>query len=857
MEQLRHQHGGNLRRLSEISGLAPEEICDFSANLNPLGPPRWLRAVISANIGTLAAYPDPDCHELGAAIARHNQVEQSEVLVANGASELLYLLPRVLNKRHALIPVPAYADYQHPAALSGMEITLLPTSAADGFRLDMAQLEAALRPDQIVFIGQPNNPTGVCNDSAALRQLALDHPQTVFIIDESFIDFVTNAASLRQRRPANVVVVQSLTKSYAIAGLRLGYAIADKTVISALRAAQPEWSVNTLAQAVGIRALADADYLANSRAFIAAQRQQLYQLLNEIPALHLFDSSANFILARLEHPRLDVAQLAAATLQHGIAIRECVNFAGLDKRYLRLAVRNSAEQQRLAHVLKTILSPRQRRSVRSKKTPALMIQGTTSNAGKSVLAAALCRVLYQDGVDVAPFKAQNMSLNSFVARCGGEMGRAQAMQAQACGLEPDVRMNPILLKPNSDTGSQVIVRGKVHASMDFRAYTRLRPQLFDTVKATYTELAAEHQAMVLEGAGSPAEVNLKKYDIVNMNMARYAAAPVLICGDIDRGGVFAAFVGTMELLSEAERELVAGFIVNRFRGDATLLGDAFERTREHTGKPVLGTVPYLTNLGLPEEDSVTFKERASNTAAPADKIDIAVIDLPHISNFTDLDALAIEPDVHLRIVRHAAELGRPDAIIIPGSKNVAADLAHLCSDELGAAITACAHGTCTIVGICGGFQMLGTSIADPAAVETTTQHSSALGLLDISTVLAAQKTTLQSRCRHHPSGLELIGYEIHHGITSVGAVEQIISNSAGEMVGAASGDGKIWGTYLHGVFDSDPFRRWFIDSLRAGRGWTYDGVIRARYNLEPAFDRLADCLRAAVDMDTIYRLMGL
>jgi len=494
-----------------------------------------------------------------------------------------------------------------------------------------------------------------------------------------------------------------------------------------------------------------------------------------------------------------------------------------------------------------------------------MIQGTSSNAGKSVLVAALCRIMLQDGVRVAPFKSQNMSLNSFVTGDGGEMGRAQVVQAQACRLDPDVRMNPILLKPNSDTGCQVIVRGRPVGNMRVGEYVRFKPQAFEAAKACYDSLAAELDAVVLEGAGSPGEVNLKSHDIVNMRMAEYAGAPVLIVGDIDRGGVFASFVGTMEVLAPWERRLVAGWIVNRFRGDRSLLDDALAYTLAHTGRPVRGVVHYLPDLNLPEEDSVAFKSgeldrngagQNSDGAGDGRMLDIAVIDLPHISNFTDFDPFRVESDVRLRIVRSAADLHQPDAVILPGSKNTLADLEYLRHSGLADQITRLAERAATeIVGVCAGLQMLGRGICDPQGLESAVQRAEGLGLLNAQTVLAADKTLVRTTARHAPSGLEVTGYEIHHGRTSTEMARPILTRPDGEVVGVAATDERIWGTYLHGIFDSDAFRRWFVDRLRIRRGWPPVGCVLGCYDIEPALDRLADAVRQSVRMDEVYRLM--
>lgn len=854
----RHHHGGNLRQLSQATGLRPDQLLDFSANINPLGPPDWLRPLIESRISDLIHYPDPEAVELVDALANLHRISTGQVSVGNGATELLHLLPRALGCSSLLVPVPSYADYTEPARLYGLPVEQLTLTPDTGFVLEPAALVALLRPGQLVLLGQPNNPSGRTFAANALRRIAAQHPATLFVVDESFIGFTDGSQSLQQDRPDNLLVLTSLTKLYAIPGLRLGYLTGSAQHISQLRNHLPNWTVNSIALAVGVRALQDSEYLQRSRSFVDQQRQHLATALTSLPGLTVYPGEANFLLVRLDHPRLTALQLADLALKQGVALRVCDNFPGLDQRYFRVAVRTEPEQQRLYQVLQGILSPA-KLTPSARKTPAIMFQGTGSNAGKSILTTALCRILKQDGHDVAPFKAQNMSLNSFVTRHGGEMGRAQVLQAQACRLDPDVRMNPVLLKPNSETGSQVIVCGTVTGTTDFRSYAEQREKIWATVQRCYDELAAKHQVMVLEGAGSPAEVNLKATDIVNMRMAQYAEAPVLLVGDIDRGGVFASFVGTMEVLREAERAMVAGFVINRFRGDATLLGSALEYTRFHTGRPVLGTIPYLPNLGLPEEDSVAFKQGL----LPAGEkdlqlLDIAVLDLPHISNFTDLDPLGLEPDVALRIVRSAADLGHPDALILPGSKNTLADLAWLRQHGLAAQVLElAAAGQSEIVGICGGFQLLGQRISDPQAIESAADEQTALGLLPVSTVMAEEKTTLQTHCRHLPSGCELIGYEIHHGISSAEGIKPLITSSSGHLVGAGNADGLIWGSYLHGIFDADPFRRWWLDRLRQRRGWQTDGLVRAAYDLEPALDRLADTVRNNLDMTAIYRLLRL
>ncbi|MCL5103904.1 MAG: cobyric acid synthase, partial [Armatimonadetes bacterium] len=603
-------HGGNLSRLAETSGRPIEKIVDFSANINPLGPPEWLRPVISSRVSSLVHYPDPDCTELTAAAVERYGVPAKEILFGNGSSEIIHCLPRIIGAERAVIPAPTYSDYALASELAGLSVEKLSMSEDQGFALDLSGLESRLKGNEMVFIGQPNNPTGLTVDANHLRELAMRYRDTTFVIDEAFADFVDGFDSMTVERPANVVVLCSLTKFYAIPGLRLGCAIADRKVVERAKELAPPWSVNTLAQAVGAMALLDKEYATRTREFVRAQRERLIRDLQGIPGISVYEGKANFLLVKLTRAYIDTPELSKHLLREGIAIRVCDNFDGLDSRFFRVAVRTEGENALLITSLRSAMcredeAPAELRLFGGARltrrfalprghlrTPAIMFQGTSSNAGKSVLTAALCRILLQDGYSVAPFKAQNMSLNSYVTRDGGEMGRAQVVQAQACRIDPDVRMNPILLKPNSDTGSQIIVRGKPVGNMDFGEYTRFKPMPFEKAKECYDSLASEYDVIVIEGAGSPGEVNLKSRDIVNMNMARYADAPVLLVGDIDRGGVYASFVGTMEVLTEWERALVAGFVVNRFRGTAKLLDDAHDYVLRHTHRPVLGVVPY-------------------------------------------------------------------------------------------------------------------------------------------------------------------------------------------------------------------------------------------------------------------------
>ena len=850
-------HGGNIRQLAARCGCRPADILDFSANINPLGPPESLRGVISRAVSDLVHYPDPDCTELVRALARLHHLAPDQILAGNGTSELLFALLRGLDISRVLLPVPSYVDYDTACRRAGLEPLPVVLEESQGFRPDLAALQEILMPGDLVILGQPNNPTGVLTERETLLELCRCRPDVTFLVDEAFAGFVAGYQSLAGAAD-NLVVLCSLTKLYAIPGLRLGFVAATARICTILGQELPPWSVNSLAQAAGIHCLDDSGYLARTRELVAENRRQLSADLAAIPGLRVYDGAANFLLLRLERDNMDAPALAGAMLRrHRIGIRSCEDYQGLDHRYFRVAVRSREENRCLVAALADLLGAEGVvRPRRNRRTPALMLLGTGSDVGKSVLVAGLCRVLLQEGLRVAPFKAQNMSLNSYVTRDGGEMGRAQVVQAQACRLDPDVRMNPVLLKPSSDVGSQVIVNGRPVGNMKVADYVRYKETAWQEVCQAYDSLAAEYDVVLLEGAGSPGEVNLKAHDIVNMRMARYAHAPALLVGDIDRGGVYASFIGHWDVMAPWEQDLLAGFLVNRFRGDASLLADAHDFLQQRTGRPVLGVVPHLADLGLPQEDSVSFKAGIYEGNRPEiPHVEIACIDLPHISNFTDIEPFLDEPDVYVRIVRRADELGRPDAVILPGSKNVLADLAALRRQGLDAAIIGLSGQGCEIVGICGGFQMLGHTLADPLGLEGVAgSRDRGLGLLDMVTELAADKTLVRRSGVHLPSGCPVYGYEIHHGVSRGGRGE-LIRFSDGAACGQEERGGLVWGSYLHGIFDSDTFRRWFIDRLRTRKGMGKFQGKGAVYDLEPALDRLADVLRHSLDMQAIQALL--
>jgi len=526
-----------------------------------------------------------------------------------------------------------------------------------------------------------------------------------------------------------------------------------------------------------------------------------------------------------------------------------------------------------------------------KAAKALHICGTGSGVGKSVIASALCRIFLQDGYKVCPFKAQNMALNSFVTEEGGEMGRAQVFQAAACRIAPHVDMNPILMKPTADKRAQIIVHGKPVATMTAIGYIRQKERLSRAAFASFDRLAKRYGVIVMEGAGSLAEINLKSHDIVNLRMARYAGAPVIVVGDIDKGGVFASFVGTLELLEREERKQIKGFIINKFRGDAKLLEPGIDYLEKRTGVKVLGVIPYFHPSGrggikISEEDSVPLDpsarpEFAEGLAQGQSRVrrgiddvrkeertqgrtlHIYVVYLPHISNFTDFDALEKEPDVRLRYVKSPESLHRPDIIIIPGTKNTAGDLRYLKESGFASKIRneMSRRGTSVLVGICGGFQMLGAKIRDPHGAESRRSVIDGLGMLAMETVFVKEKILSQVKAVERVSGLGVKGYEIHHGRSrNIGRYEPFfdIVSRQGKRVrgddGIVTEDGRICGTYLHGIFDADDFRREFLNRIRSRKGWR--GLSRpASFDPDRELDKLARLVRGSLDMGCLYRIL--
>ncbi|PKL23998.1 MAG: threonine-phosphate decarboxylase [Spirochaetae bacterium HGW-Spirochaetae-3] len=893
------RHGGDFVGLAAASGLPESSLLDASANLNPLGPPDWLDAAFAEGRRKSGRYPDPAYRELRAAAAERLGLPMESLVFGNGADELMYALARALARPvaggavtegavpTAIVEAPSYATYRDASEAAGFSVESVPAESPD-----YAEALEASPPGSALWLGAPNNPTGAlpAGYPGVAASLASRFPDRFVVCDEAFMDFCdvaggadgtdTEGAANDAARLPNLIVLRSMTKFWAVPGLRAGYAVCAPDVASRLRAELPNWPLNSVAESFARRAFSDpaaADRRSRTRAFVASERARVAEALAELPGLTVLPSLTNYYLVRVssEAGLGDAGgdALADGLASEGIGVRRCRNFDGLGPGYVRIAVRSAAENDAIVAAIADVVeearsgAPRPGPRATPRRAKALMIQGTSSGAGKSLIAAAFCRIFRDEGIDVAPYKAQNMSLNSAVTPDGLEIGRAQAVQAAACGLEPDARMNPVLLKPESDRGSQVVLLGKPYARYQAQEYYAMHELMRDTARAAYDGLASERELIVLEGAGSPAEINLKSRDFVNMGAARHAGARVLLVGDIDRGGVFASFIGHVATFAPDELRMLSGFVVNKFRGDPALLGDAFGMTRDRTGYPVLGCVPMISRLDIPDEDEPVVKAGSR----PGADVRIAVPRLRRASNFTDLDAFAAEPDAEVVAVSLGSEIeqGRFDAVVIPGTKSTVDDLGWLRASGLAESILRFAASGGTVVGICGGYQMLGLSILDPDGVESPARETPGLGLLPLVTSFARGKTLSRTRARWvAPCAVapgaddgELEGYEIHHGGTRLASghggvgvggeadeARPAVVTDSGDVIGYAAGN--AWGSYLHGIFDADRFRRSFLNGLRLRRALA-PLPVNARPSLDSELSRLAAAVAANVDMAAI------
>ncbi len=677
------KHGGDFFGISIASGLPEASIIDASANINPLGPPDWLDAAFMQGRLDSGRYPDPEYRELKSIASSFLKVDKDSLVFGNGADELMFALARLAAKRRplasAIVEEPSYASYRDASLLAGLKIisvkAQIPQAAlasiaasvpsvpgAGKAEKELAEQEAFTRlasamqaagTGSILWLGTPNNPTGIMPPGwpHILPKLAGSFPEHYIAVDEAFADLCTapgngepgqgnSALDLFAKQGLkNIIILRSMTKFWAIPGLRLGYAIAAPELAIALREELPNWPLNSVAEAAARLAFADPkaeERRMQTLSFVSQERKRMAAELAKIKGLTALSSDTNYYLVKVAKEAGSGSSLAMRLAEMGIGIRRCENFYGLGSAYIRIAVRTEKENSAILEALGTLLGPEERVEEKPLTPPsaghrarpcakALMIQGCSSGAGKSIITAAFCRIFRDMGIRLAPYKAQNMS--GFSAKLDGrlEISQAQAIQAMAAGLEPEARMNPLLLKPKSDYSSDVYLMGKHFASLGAKDYYALNSMMKDAARAAYDSLASDYELVILEGAGSPAEINLKARDFVNMGAAIYADAKVLLVGDIDRGGVFASFIGHTACFLPMELKLLAGFVVNKFRGDPALLGDAFNMTKERTGHPVLGCIPMIKNLAIPEEDDGLLQaqkeKQAAKSANPANELD--------------------------------------------------------------------------------------------------------------------------------------------------------------------------------------------------------------------------------------------
>lgn len=853
-----HLHGGDVYR-------HPDTI-DFSANCNPYGTPESIKHAVAEAMEQVCHYPDIYCQELRKALGKYEQVPEDQIICGNGAADLIFSFMQAVKPERALLPAPTFAEYEQALRAAGCVPERYFLKEENDFVPGEDFLEGITEEMDLVVICNPNNPTGILWEPELLKKILekCEACGALLMVDECFNDFVEEPEkhSMKQMLSSHpsLFLLKAFTKRYAMAGVRLGYGLSGNPVLlEKMRMVTQPWNVSVLASAAGIAALKETEYVEKTMKVIHKERKYLIDELNEI-GFRTYPSSANYVF--FQGPE----DLWEKCLELGFLIRDCSNYPGLKKGYYRIAVRLHRENHQLIYELKKYLMTEKNNRMKEgcKMAKAIMIQGTMSNAGKSLLTAGLCRIFKQDGYKVAPFKSQNMALNSFVTEDGLEMGRAQVMQAEAAGIKPTVAMNPILLKPTNDMGSQVILNGEVLDSMRAKDYYAYKPKLVPYIMDAYNSLAEEYDIIVIEGAGSPAEINLKKDDIVNMGMAKMAKAPVLLVGDIDRGGVFAQMVGTMVLLEPDEQEMVKGMIINKFRGDPELLYPGIAMLEEKTGKPVVGLAPYM-DVQVEDEDSLTERFHGNKEV---DLIDLAVIRTPHISNFTDFNVLEMIPGVSLRYVHHVKDLKNPDMILLPGSKNTMEDLLWMRQNGLETAILKRADAGKIVFGICGGYQMLGETISDPIGAEAGGSIKG-MGLLPINTVYRGEKTRTRVKGEflkiggilESLSGIQIEGYEIHMGASTLKYQAKPFTTITDQVSGVTRQDGvwkeNVYGTYVHGIFDQEHVAQALVDAIAKHKNIDLkkeNSISFAEFK-ETQYDLLADGLRKSLDMKKIYEIL--
>jgi adenosylcobyric acid synthase len=819
------EHGGRLARAARRYGIATSQWVDLSTGVNPHGWP-----VPQASAEAWRRLPDDDALETLAA----EYCGAPRVLATAGTQATIQALPRLRAPCRVGVIAPGYAEHAHAWRSAGHHVDTLPADA----------LVAAADAYDVIVLIHPNNPGGERFERDALLALhaRLASRGGWLIVDEAFIDAEPAASLAGDTARDGLVVLRSAGKFFGLAGARVGFVAASDALLDRLRDGLGPWPIAGPARAAVAGALADVAWQSMTRVRLADASARLRDVLTR-HGLAPHGGCALFQWVKVSN----AAALHDALAQQAVLVRLFEEPASL-----RFGLPgDEAAWQRLDAAL-SVAAPSPPSSLGGEgvnQAHVLMVQGTTSDAGKSTLVAGLCRWLHRRGIAVAPFKPQNMALNSAVTIDGGEIGRAQAVQAQAAGLEPHTDFNPILLKPTTDMGAQVIVHGRAIGAMQAQAYHDYKRVAREAVLASHARLVARYAAVIVEGAGSPAEINLRANDIANMGYAEAVDCPVILIADIDRGGVFAHLVGTLALLSPTERARIAGFVINRFRGDIALLEPGLDWLERETGKPVLGVLPYLMGLHVDAEDALPRERAASGRAfrviAPA---------LPRISNHTDFDALRHHPDIAFSFVGPNEAPPPADLIVLPGSKSVRADLAWLREHGWEAALQRHLRYGGKVIGICGGLQMLGSAVHDPLGIEGPAGSSDGLRLLDLTTTLEPVKQLRNVTGRLAFADARVDGYEIHCGVSHGAALAQPALVLDGEHAdGAVSPDGQILATYVHGVFDSPAACR----ALLAWAGFDAPTAVDLVALREAGIERLADAVEAHLDTARLDALLGI
>ena len=841
-------HGGRRREAQERFG-TPVRL-DFSVNTNAFWPPPALPGAVALS-NAVAEYPEADCASVAAQLRALYHVHPEHLLPTAGAIEGLYLATRLFSGGRALLLEPSFADYRRACAAAGIATT--------GHRHLGKQTALSLVPENlegvdVVVLGYPNNPCGTL--ISGLTELLCDPrlSRVAWIVDEAFIEFVPRYADAsllgRLAQHPNVLLLRAQTKSWAVPGLRLGFlATANRVWMERLRLMQAPWTLNGVTSAWALRELTpqnQASMLA-SLAQLPATRQSLGDSLRALPGLTPFPSDANFLLVRTGNA--SAPQLEEALGREGILIRVCRGFEGLDaESHFRVAVRTEPENEQLRGALRRALGGASTPKSVAKKSrmKALSVLGTSSNSGKSWMATALCAWLHRKGVRVAPFKAQNLSNNSAVTHDGGEIGRAQAVQAEACGLAPAVRMNPILLKPTGKSGSQLVRLGRAEGHIHAADYYKHIETLWPTVTESLSYWEKRCDVLVLEGAGSPVELNLRDRDLVNLRPVHHLDGRWLLVADIERGGVFAQAAGTWALLQPEDRERCCGLVVNKFRGDLGLFADAERYFAPHFGAPFLGTLPYRAQLQPENEDSLSEEPGAKQAGAP-----LHWIRFPHLSNGQDTNPWHLDEGVRVEWVERSQQLAGARVIVLPGSKNTLADLAWLRQTGLADSILRAHAGGALVMGIFGGYQMLGQRLTDPDGVAGERGDCKGMGLLPMETWFVSEKEVRTVEVQFENEVWE--AYEIHMGrsrsLSSCGPLVTVVEG--GMQRGEGLRHGRVWGTYLHGIFEAATFRR---EVARVGGLSSHKtAALGFREQRKALYSSMADLIEEHLNLGALWR----